>query len=238
LGVAGARAGRGIAPGTRLVLVRHGEAHCNVEGYVAGPTTCRGLTELGRRQLAELARRFSSTGELGELAALYTSELPRAFESAELLCEAAGAVPQRRRELGEREPGIADGLSWAEVARRFGRETTPGDQPERPIAPGGESWAGFVDRACAALVSLATAHAGESVLVVTHGGVIDASLIGFLGLAEHGAAVRLHPENASITEWRHTGRRWRLVRYNDAAHLDLATGEIRSSAPEWVFLER
>ena len=73
-------------------------------------------------------------------------------------------------------------------------------------------------------------------MVVSHGGVIDSSMIRFLGLAEHGNVVRLHPGNTSITEWHHTGSRWRLRRYNDAAHL-AGLGDVQSTEPEWVGVE-
>ena len=49
---------------TRMVLVRHGEAVCNVNGIVGGVIGCTGLTELGRRQISALAARLEVTGEL------------------------------------------------------------------------------------------------------------------------------------------------------------------------------
>lgn len=224
--------------GTRLAIVRHGEAVCNAESFVGGPKSCRGLTALGIRQSEVLAERLRRTGELAGASALWTSELPRAFQTAELLAPALGDLAiERSTSLCEREPGEADGLSWAEFTRRYGRSSTPGDQPESPFAPGGESWVGFVGRAATALRKLAARYSGGLVVVVAHGGIIDASLIAFLDLPEHGNGVRLHAENTSITEWRHTGRRWRLVRYNDAAHLAESDGALRAEPPEWVFTE-
>jgi len=228
----------GIETGTRLAVIRHGEAICNAEGFVGGLRSCRGLTALGRLQSEALAERLRATGELAEPAALWTSVLPRAYETAEIIAPALGAPRiERSASLSEREPGVADGLSWAELARRFGRSSTPGDEPDLPLAPGGESWVAFVARAAGALLDLARAHPGGLVVVVSHGGVIDSSLISFLGLSEHGNGVRLHVDNTSITEWRHTGRRWRLVRYNDAAHLHAASGPLHAEPPEWVFKE-
>jgi probable phosphoglycerate mutase len=227
-----------IAVGTRLAIIRHGEAVCNAEGFVGGPKSCRGLTGLGRRQSEALAARLVASGELAAPAALWTSELPRAFQTAEILAPALGDLTvQRSGALGEREPGEADGLSWAELARRYGRSSTPGDEPDLPLSPGGESWVGFVDRASASLLELARRYPEELVVVVSHGGVIDSSLIRFLDLPNHGNGVRLHVDNTSITEWRHTGRRWRLVRYNDAAHLHSSGGALHAAPPDWVFRE-
>jgi len=230
-----------IATGTRLVIVRHGEAWCNLEQFVGGPKSCRGLTPRGIRQAEVLRERLLRTQELSATDAIWTSTLPRAIETAEIV---AGGFPntdvQRSGGLDERDAGEADGLSWHEIPKRYGRSSTPGDEPHQPLAPGGESWVTFIDRAEAELTRLAREHSGALTLVVAHGGIIDASLIRFLSLPEHGSQIRLHAEHTSMTEWQFTGRRWRLVRYNDAAHLhepEHAT-ELLAPPPEWVHTER
>ena len=86
---------RQVAPGTRLVIVRHGEAVSNAEDIVAGHVGCTGLTERGRRQVAALAERLRRTGELEGAAALYSSVLRRAVETAEILRPALGEVALR-----------------------------------------------------------------------------------------------------------------------------------------------
>jgi broad specificity phosphatase PhoE len=84
-------------------------------------------------------------------------------------------------------------------------------------------------------------HPGQLAVVAAHGGIIGTSMVRFLGLPDHGAALRGHPDNSSITEWAWTGRRWWLVRYNDAGHLDTqrwADAEgLRIPAPDWVQFE-
>ncbi|HUZ21948.1 MAG TPA: histidine phosphatase family protein [Acidimicrobiales bacterium] len=226
----------GTAPGTRLAIVRHGEAVCNVEDFIGGHEGCRGLTKRGVRQAEALAERLRRTGELAGAAALWTSVLPRAVETAEIIAPSLRDLPvQRSCGLCERHPGEADGLTWAEYERRYLRISLPGDDPELPLSPGGESWIDFVDRASASLAALAADHPGQLLVVVAHGGVIDASVIRFLGLPDHGENVRLHPDHTSITEWEHTGTRWRFARYNDAAHLGgPEVEELRSPAPGWV----
>ncbi|MGD0943870.1 MAG: histidine phosphatase family protein [Acidimicrobiales bacterium] len=231
-----------VAAGTRLVIVRHGEAVSNAEDLVAGHLGCSGLTERGRLQVRALAERLRRTGELEGATALYSSVLRRAVETAEILLPVLGDVSYEARcALCERHPGEADGLSWAECDRRYGRRL-PGDDPERPLSPGGENWLEFLDRAEDALYRLAQAHPGELVVVSGHGGVVDASLIRFLGLPEHGGLARFFPDNASMTEWAFTGTRWWLVRYNDAAHLDPSRPHdpagLRIAAPAWVQREQ
>ncbi len=231
------RAEGAIAAGTRLVIIRHGEAFANVDSIIGGHKGCRGLTPRGVAQTEVLVERLTRTGELAGAAAMWTSVLPRAIETAAILAPALGVKHfEESCSFCERHPGEADGISWAEYEARYQRRGLPGDDPEFPTSPGGESWIDFLDRAAAALTSVAVGHPGELVVVVSHGGVIDSSMIRFLGLADHGNIVRLHPDNTSITEWRHTGSRWRLVRYNDAAHL-AGRAHIQSAQPDWVSVE-
>jgi probable phosphoglycerate mutase len=224
----------GIRQGTRLVLVRHGEAVCNVEEFIGGHGACRGLTEHGVRQAEALAARLAATGELAGASAFYTSILPRAAETAAIIAPSLGdASFVETCTLCERHAGEADGLTWADYSIRYERRSLPGDEPESPLSPGGESWTGFLDRAAGALTAIALDHPGELVVVVAHGGVVDSSIIRFLGLAEHGSVVRLHPDHTSLTEWQHIGSKWRLVRYNDAAHL-LGAGPTGADASDRV----
>src|ERR1035437_9626786 len=66
---------RGDPPtGTRLVLIRHGEAYCNARGVVGGPLGCGGLTE-----------RLTMSREFDDAVALYTSVLPRSIETANII---------------------------------------------------------------------------------------------------------------------------------------------------------
>lgn len=208
---------------TRIVLVRHGEAECNRQRIVGGLRGCRGLSSLGVQQVEALGRRLSATGELGEgPLRLYSSVLPRARQTASILASALGRSCDEvveRCDLCELHPGEADGLSWTELEARFG---TPdfSTEPDRPLAPGAETWTEFVERVGSALVSLAEAHRGEVVLVACHGGVVDGSLISFLGDGtSRGTGGGFGAANASLTEWRVRRGRWRLVRYNDVAHL-------------------
>lgn len=213
---------------TRLVLIRHGEAVCNVSGVCGGVVGCRGLTERGREQVDALGRRLAESGELAGVDALYASILPRAIETAARLAPAL-ARPGRPRRPGrsapvvmtecalcELHPGEADGLSWDEFSARFGPVDWDSD-PDRPIAPGGESWTGFVRRVDAALDVLWTRHPGQLVVVATHAGVIEASLLAKLPVAGglDGARLRLRTEHASLTTWEVSDGRWLLLGYND-----------------------
>jgi probable phosphoglycerate mutase len=230
--------GGSVAPGTRLAIIRHGEAVSNAEDTVAGHDSCLGLTDHGRRQVEALAARLERTSELEGAVALYSSILLRAVETAELLSPVLGGLRvESACALCERHVGEADGLTWAEYEARYGREV-PGLDDYRPFAPGGESWAGFLDRAEDALYEVMERHPGELVVVAGHGGLIGTSVIRFLDLPANGSGFRGYADNSSITEWEWTGRRWWFVRYNDAGHLDAAEWGtergLRLAPPDWV----
>ena len=209
---------------TRLVLVRHGEAVCNTTGVCGGPRGCSGLTETGVAQVSQLRDRLVATGELSG-AALYASVLPRAVETANIVSGALAppgeGAPEVRADCGlcELHPGEADGLTWGEYAARFDQPDWDVD-PDTPLAPGAESWTTFVARASGALEDVAARHPGGLVVVATHAGVIEASMLAFLPIAggRDGARLGLRTRHASITTWEVDVGRWRLLGYNDGAH--------------------
>ena len=102
---------------TNLYLIRHGEAYSNVEAVIGGMHGDRGLTERGIAQAQALARRLAK----GEIAAdvLYSSTLPRARMTAELVAEALKlpitwddvVVPPALRELAEETWQVLDSLA-------------------------------------------------------------------------------------------------------------------------------
>ncbi|HEY1829434.1 MAG TPA: histidine phosphatase family protein [Acidimicrobiales bacterium] len=207
---------------TRIVLVRHGEAVCNVSGVVGGPKGDTGLTELGRRQVGALAGRLVRTGELRRAGPLYASPLPRALETAELLRPAIGPegllpVVREEPDLSELRPGEADGMTWQQVIDTFGLPDWDIDA-DGPLAPGGESWDTFVPRASGCVRSLAERHPGEMVVAAVHAGVIEACLVAFLGVPperQRRGWVRIG--HASLTTWEYVGdeARWILLGFND-----------------------
>jgi len=208
---------------TRIVLVRHGEASCNVAGVVGGPMGCTGLSPVGVTEAEALRDRLLDSGELAAADAVYASVLPRALETAAIVSPGLGgleAVPDC--ELCELHPGEADGLTWVEFADRYGGPNWDVD-PDTELAPGGESWTGFVRRVSAVLTDTAARHRGELVVIFCHGGVVEASIESLLPVAPERGRLRLRTRHTSLTEWERGPGGWTLLRYNDAAHLAHAT---------------
>lgn len=204
---------------TRIVLIRHAESVAWTERIVGGHNGCRGLTELGRRQAEALRDRIERSGELREASVLLSSVLPRAVETAEIIAAGVGDGSLRidsRCDLCELHVGEGDGLGWDEFVERYGE---PRDDHDAVLSPGSESVRSFTLRARSALRSLAEEHTGKTVVVATHGGVVFSSMDEFGGLDFASRAFELHPENTALTVWSRSDGRWRLERYNDAAHL-------------------
>ena len=208
---------------THLYLIRHGESVAQVEGFLSGHDTCRGLSDLGRAQVTALRDRLVDTGEI-QADVLLTSILPRAIETAQIITSAIGGhEPVQDCDLCEIHPGDAEGLTWQEYQDRYWRDDY---DPSKPGAPNGESWLDFNERVARTLRKYAEEHEGKTIVAAVHGGIIEASVNAFLDLPlGHG---KLSPlVNASITEWVHRvpefgpqgSPRWQLVRYNDSAHL-------------------
>ncbi len=203
---------------TRVALVRHGESQAAVDGVVAGLRGDVGLSERGRAQVGALRDRLARTGEL-TADTLLSSTLPRAIETAEIIAPVLAAPDiVQDGDLRELLPGECDGLTWDEYDERYGVDMHA--DPFAPIAPGGESLVEFNLRVDRVLNRLAHEHEGRSVVVACHGGIVVGSLLAFLGLpVQKSPPVDLPVTNASITEWERRDGRWRLIRFNDFAHL-------------------
>ena len=165
-------------------------------------------------------------------APVYSSTLPRARESGDLLAAALGSPPPVEHcglcsyHVLERFDGRTPTEAW-QTARRGG-----GIPLWRSEHPDGDTFAALVLRAGAAYHEIAERHHGETVVVATHNETIQASLVALGDLPyRHRLDVSVAP--ASITEWRTDGDTtaggpadgwpfvdWRLVRLNDTGHLE------------------
>ncbi len=205
--------------GTRLLLIRHGESYANARGVAGGPRGDGGLTDLGRRQANALAERLAMSGELDEATALYTSTLPRAQQTSEIL---RSSLPSHlslvvEHDLCELSVGEGDGLTWAEFAARFPAVNWD-DNPTQRCAPGGESLIEFYERCRVIIAELCDRHPNSLIVAVAHGGVIEQALKMAQGLS---AATRLGPriEHCSMTEIEFRSKKHRVLRYNDLSPL-------------------
>jgi probable phosphoglycerate mutase len=191
-----------------------------VARVIGGYRTCSGLSPVGRKQAEALASRLARTGEVpADL--LVASNFARAIETAEILAPALGELPVVvDPEMGEHDPGPEfDGMTFEAYLDRHGMPDWEND-PFGDSFAGGETLAEFHHRVGRGLHRLVEENDGRTVVVVCHGGVIDTAFRTLLRLPMTGA-FELRTTNTSLTEFsRVRVGRWRLLRYNDAAHLD------------------
>jgi len=172
LGAAAMKGGEPAAV-TRFCLVRHGETPWNAERRIQGHTDI-GLDPEGVHQ-ADLAARWLAADPARRPDRLYSSDLLRARMTAEKLAVrlqlAVGLVPAMR----ERRYGCFEGLTYDEARHRYPDDYAAFEhrEPDYSFPQGGESLKVFSARVVGCLQELAHRHAGETVALVTHGGVLD-----------------------------------------------------------------
>jgi probable phosphoglycerate mutase len=144
---------------TTLLIARHGETEWNHDGRWQGWADPP-LNETGRRQARELAEQLRTT----PFDAVYSSDLKRAHETAEIVAALHSVPVVADPGLREIDVGSWSGLTRAEIEERF-----PGGE-----RPDGETRDQHVARVLRAVERIARAHAGERILLVSHGGTFRA----------------------------------------------------------------
>jgi probable phosphoglycerate mutase len=199
---------------TELILIRHGETAWNRERRMQGQTNTP-LSDMGRAQAAAVGQRLASYA----FAALYSSDLQRAWDTAAAIAQASGREIVSEPRLRERTFGVFEGLTYAEMAQRHPAEHARFELRDPDYAvPGGESPRQFFERSLACLEDIAAAHAGESVVVVTHGLVLDTL---------HRAARKMPLDakreapllNASLNTFARNAQGWTEIAWGDVEHL-------------------
>jgi ribonuclease H / adenosylcobalamin/alpha-ribazole phosphatase len=184
----------------RLFLVRHAEALANPDLRYLGSRDDP-LTELGQWQAIQLAHAFAAI----RLAAVYTSPLTRAQETAMQLAKMHHLSPIPDPRLVEAAMGTWEGLRRIEILKRSPEDAAHHQRWETDPTcgpPGGESFADVQTRVLACVHDLAERHAGASVVVVSHVGPIKALLCAVMDVPLT-AARRMFLDSAtvSVIDW-------------------------------------
>lgn len=207
---------------TNLYLIRHGESILAHERHILDIMAEDQLTPNGIAQAERLRDRLDATGEI-QADVLLASSFPRARQTAEIIAPALGLPVVLDHDLQEMRPGDNGGMYWDEYVEQHGRPD-PIREPFRRLTPTAENWGQFMLRVATTLHRIAHEHEGKTVVLVCHGGVVDGSLIGLMGLGTfYRPGFVLEVENTAITHWQHYEQdgvpRWQLVKYNDDLHL-------------------
>ncbi|MHB9026071.1 MAG: histidine phosphatase family protein [Armatimonadota bacterium] len=199
---------------TTFYLVRHGETDWNVEGRFQGQQDPP-LNETGRQQARHAARALAEM----PLAAVYTSDLRRSVETAEIIAQPHGLAPVPDCRLREVCFGDWEGLVVADVAQRFPEVLANWRADSLRIRPpGGETIEDLYRRAVAVLPGMIERNPEGTVAIVAHGGPLRALLTMALD-APLTVFRRLRLDNCSISVLKFQDTRYSLVRMNDVCHL-------------------
>jgi 2,3-bisphosphoglycerate-dependent phosphoglycerate mutase len=200
---------------TRIIAIRHGETSWNVDTRIQGqldiPLSATGRWQAGR--LAEVLRDEP-------VAAIYASDLARAWETAQYLGRARGIEVTKEEALRERGFGDFEGKTFAEIEALLPEQSMRWRKRDPEFSPaGGESLLALRGRVVAAAERLAARHPGELIALVGHGGVMDVL---------YRAATRLDIQaprtwalgNAAINRLLWTTQGFTLVGWADTNHLE------------------
>ena len=208
---------------TKLVLIRHGETAWNAEHRIQGQLDIP-LSPLGILQSARLAECLSNE----PIDAVYSSELSRAWLTAAPLAARLGLDVIAEPRLRERSFGVFEGLTLVEIAARYPAEFAQWRARDLAWRPeGGENGQQLIDRVLAAATDIAARHAGRTVVLVSHGGVLDVVYRAARALEWH--APREHQMlNAAINRLTASSSPLALSieRWSDVAHLEESSDEL------------
>jgi broad specificity phosphatase PhoE len=204
--------------GTRLLLVRHGQTAWNVgasngehfRGRIDLP-----LNEVGLAQAQTIADRLAHE----PIAAIYSSPLQRALQTAQPIAERLGLPVQPHPGLLDINYGAWQGHSPAEVAELWPKlHRQWREEPERLHLPDGESFDIVRERALAAVRDICARHPNETVLLVAHQVVNKVLVCAMLGLS-NAHYWRVRQDNACLDVFTYRDGVFTAVHVNDTCHL-------------------
>jgi probable phosphomutase (TIGR03848 family) len=200
-------------PQTHILLIRHGLNDYVKEHRLAGRTPGVHLNAEGLTQAAALAERLGSAA----LAAIYSSPLERARETAEPVAARHGLTVQELDGVKETDCGDWTGQPLDELSKTDLWQQVQGC-PSLFRFPGGESFAEIQARMVAAVDFIRLAHPEQTVAVFSHADPIKLAVAYYLGTSLD-LFQRIEVAPASITELVFDPCRPRLARLNDCAHI-------------------
>jgi 2,3-bisphosphoglycerate-dependent phosphoglycerate mutase len=208
---------------TRITAIRHGETAWNVDTRIQGQLDIS-LNEKGQWQAAQAGKALAA--ELIDV--IVSSDLSRAYETALAVAKPHGLTVQVDHGLREREFGEFQGKTFAEIEAQFPEAALQWRKRVPDFAPkGGESLIVFRARVVQCLHRIAAQFAGQHVVIVSHGGVMDVIYREATGL-DLQAPRTWQLGNASINRVLWTGEHLSLVGWSDTQHLSETGDELHA----------
>ena len=203
---------------TRIVVVRHGETDWNAQTRMQGQLDTA-LSKRGRWQAGRVAEALVDEG----IEAIFSSDLARAFDTAAAIATRLGLPVVTDAGLRERSFGVFQGFTYAEIDARWPAEAARWRRHDPDFgADQGETLREFNARAVASATRIAAAQVGRTIVIATHGGVLDCLYRAAMGI-ELGVPRTWELGNASINRMLWTPQGFSVVGWSDTSHLQGAT---------------
>jgi probable phosphoglycerate mutase len=162
---------------THVVIIRHGQSQGNAEGRFGGHTDTP-LSPRGRRQAEATAKALAAE----KFDAIYSSDLPRAIETATPLARLTGARLEITDALRERSVGVMEGLTFEEAAEQHPEQYQALLRRDfEHVLMGGESYRQTLDRASRKLDEAIEQHKGGRIALFAHTGTICILILHLMG---------------------------------------------------------
>ena len=162
---------------THVVIIRHGQSQGNAEGRFGGHTDTP-LSPRGRKQAQATAKALASE----KFSAIYSSDLPRAIETASPLAKLVGVPLETSDGLRERSVGVMEGLTFEEAAEQHPEQYQALLRRDfEHVLAGGESYRQTLDRASRQLDEAIEQHKGGRIALFAHTGTICILILHLMG---------------------------------------------------------
>lgn len=206
-------------PITRFCLVRHGETDWNVERRLQGHTDIP-LNQHGKAQAIQMARALKAIPLQFDV--LYSSDLQRAVNTARAVETTFGVKAILQQTLRERHLGMLQGLTLDQAAHlKPDLWSIHLNRDLDHTLEGGESITQFANRIHTTLENICIQHTGKTILVVSHGGVLD-MIYRIASKQSLKSEKAVAVPNASLSWISHNGVSWQVDRWADTNHLNNA----------------
>jgi len=201
----------------RIIFVRHGQTAWNDLGLYQGHTDVP-LNKTGLEQASKTAQRLKNE----KLSAIYSSDLLRAKQTAEIIAVEHNLPVTTMAEFREINFGVWEGKTYKEINELYPQLLqTWLNEPENLKIPEGETFSEMLNRVWKGLKRVLAKHQDETVMLVAHGGAIGALICNILDIKLINLW-RIKQGNTGITIIEFYEEKGILTLFNDTHHLQIS----------------
>ncbi len=208
---------------TKLYLIRHGQSAKNVAGRFGGHSDTS-LSKLGEKQANITAQALAKE----KISVIYSSDLPRAVQTAKPLSELLGLETNKTSVFRERDVGVLEGLTFGEAKINYPKDYFAlVNRKVDHVITNGESYRQLLKRSVTPLHEILRTYRGKKIAIFSHTGTICYLSLYLLKAITHNTKTTpwLLTSNCGINRFEIRGKNnTRVLALNDTRHLLDITG--------------